>query len=109
MQKLLVSANRMPDAQSLKQFTAQSKQVGRNTIACRRGLKKHIKDIQALQKAMFKVSETKIYLNYPTDPEPPKPDEAEMSTDKLWRSIDANFNQCVPFIEETIEKWNSRT
>ena len=58
---------------------------------------------------MFKVSETKIYLDYPTDPEPPKLDEAEMSTDKLWRSIDANFNQCVPFIEETIEKWNSRT
>lgn len=48
MQKLMSAASRMPDASALKQFTVHSKQIGRNTVACRRGLKKHIKDLQAL-------------------------------------------------------------
>ena len=55
---------------------------------------------------MFKVSETKVTLNYPTDDGKSKED---ISTDQLWSRLDSNFNQCLPFIEETIERWNGRT
>ena len=58
---------------------------------------------------MFRVSETKIHLEYPSDASSKESDDVELTTDKLWNSIDANFNKCLPFIEETIEKWNSRT
>ena len=50
---------------------------------------------------MFKLSETKIDLT---------PIDVEKGTIKeLWNTLESNFANCLPFIEETIEKWNSRT
>ena len=61
---------------------------------------------------MFKVSETKVSLDYPTEDstEDESPAEKnEISTDQLWSSLDDNFSKCLPFIEETVDRWNSRT
>lgn len=56
---------------------------------------------------MFKVSETNVQLDYPSEDESPA--ENETSTDQLWSSLDANFGKCLPFIEETVDRWNNRT
>jgi hypothetical protein len=36
-------------------------------------------------------------------------DEEESTADSIFSLIDSNFSQVLPFVEETIEKWNSRT
>jgi hypothetical protein len=55
---------------------------------------------------MFKISETDVKFKYP------KEDEAsddDIKIEALWRKLDNNFSQALPFIEETVERWNSRT
>ena len=51
---------------------------------------------------MFKLSETKIDLNSVQDTD-------KSSSEQLWTTLESNFDKCLPFVEETIEKWNSRT
>ena len=53
---------------------------------------------------MFKLSETQIDIE-----ELPTSSEDDLSADELWRTIDSNFSNTLPFVEETIEKWNTRT
>ena len=60
MQKMLVEANKMPHETMLSEFKKDSDEIKSISIACRRGLKKHMKDLQQFQKTMFKLSETKI-------------------------------------------------
>ena len=52
---------------------------------------------------MFKLSETQIELQT-VDPE-----VDSVSTGELWNTLDSNFAKTLPYINETIEKWNSRT
>jgi hypothetical protein len=33
----------------------------------------------------------------------------ESTTDSLFKIVDHNFSQVLPFVEETIDRWNSRT
>ena len=35
--------------------------------------------------------------------------EDEKSSDAIWSVIESNFDKTLPFVEQTIEKWNSRT
>jgi len=49
---------------------------------------------------MFKLSETQIEFE-------DVPDAGK--SDECWKVLDVNFARTLPFIEETIEKWNSRT
>ena len=50
---------------------------------------------------MFKISETsRIDISQP---------DIEASSDQLWETLDSNFSSTLPFLEETIDKWNSRT
>jgi hypothetical protein len=53
---------------------------------------------------MFKISETNIALKYP-----PEEESKELKTDELWKCIEKNFTQTLPFIEQTIDRWNSQT
>lgn len=53
---------------------------------------------------MIKLSETKIDIE-----EVDVSNEDDYPSDELWQTIDANFARTLPFIEETIEKWNTRT
>jgi len=36
-------------------------------------------------------------------------DEEESTADTIWETIEANHRAMAPFIEETIDRWNSRT
>lgn len=55
---------------------------------------------------MFKVAETSIALKYPEDA---LEETKELKTDDLWQCLDRNFTQTLPFIEQTIDRWNSQT
>ena len=46
MQKLLIAANKFPQTDAMKLFTSKSDPVKQGTIACRRALKSHIKELQ---------------------------------------------------------------
>ena len=101
MQKMLVAANKFPDQAAFKQFASGSEQIKDNSIECKRTLKRHMKEIQAVQEEMFRISETKIKLSAL------KTDSASLK--EIWNTLDSNFTKTLPFIEDTIEKWNSRT
>lgn len=90
MQKLLTTANRLPA--HLDAFT----KVRPSVVAARRDLKGYVKDSVKLQKALFELSETAIEVEEPQD-------------DDLFEAIDGNFGRMLPFVEDTIEKWASRT
>ena len=100
MQKMLTDANKMPGEDMLVSFKKQSSEIKTQSTGCRRGLKKHIKDLQSLQKVMFKISETQIDI---------KEVDEDQKLDQIWDTIDGNFQRTLPFIEQTVEKWNSRT
>ena len=36
-------------------------------------------------------------------------DNEDISADKLFKVIDGNFQEMMPFVEETIDRWNNRT
>jgi len=55
---------------------------------------------------MFKVAEINISFKYPS--EELKQSE-DMSTDDLWNKLNQNFNLTLPFVEQTIDRWNSQT
>lgn len=55
---------------------------------------------------MFKVAETNISLKYPS--EELKQSE-DIATEDLWNKLNHNFNQSLPFVEQTIDRWNSQT
>ena len=73
----------------------------------KRELKAYIKDTTRLQKDLFTLSETSIKVKeFPKHEE----DESNESTsDSIFATLDQNFKSVLPFVEETIEKWNSRT
>ena len=102
MQKMLVAANKMPASKEWKLFNKDSKEISKGQIACKRGLKQHIKELQSAQKTMFSLSETKVDIKTLGEGD-------SESLDEIWDSIQANFKKTLPFVEETIEKWNSRT
>ena len=104
MQKLLIAANKMPTRDQHKQFIKGNTKLKSLSIDCRRGLKRHLKDLVTAQAEMFKLSETKIDIE-----EIDVSNEDDYPSDELWQTIDTNFARTLPFIEETIEKWNTRT
>lgn len=53
---------------------------------------------------MFKLSETSVNLKYPEEEE-----SKELSTEELWRSLDRNFSDTLPLIEQSIDRWNTQT
>jgi len=97
MQGLLQKANKMPTHLIIDQFRSRSKTIDHNIIECKKGLKKHLKDLVKLQKQLFTISETKIDLALPE------------SESDLYLTVDRNFDQILPFVNETIDRWNSRT
>ena len=95
MQGMLQKANKMPTTAILDAFKSQIT-ISHNLLECKRGIKKHLKDLIKLQKALFTISETKI------DIEVPKGDE-------IFEAVDKNFERVLPFVNETVDRWNSRT
>ena len=60
-----------------------------------------MKDTVQLQKNLFNISETSVKVD-----EIPSEDS---KTEEIWGILDQNFSNVLPFVEETIDKWNSRT
>jgi len=54
---------------------------------------------------MFRISETDVKLKYPREED----EDDDLDTDRLWRKLDQNFSQALPFIEQTVDRWNSKT
>jgi len=55
---------------------------------------------------MFKLSETKINFDELSLDED---DDKKNALDQLWGTLESNFTKTLPFVEQTIEKWNTRT
>ena len=97
------ASKRLPDSSLIDKFTDHSAKLSTNVLACRRNLKAHIKDLQSIQKNMYILSETPVKLNYPAE------DQQVDTTEMLWKHLDANFTKSLPFIEQSVNKWNNRT
>lgn len=55
-----------------------------------------------IQKDLFKLSETDIKIKVNNL------DDNEASLDKIWNNLDYNFGSTLPFIEQTMNRWNER-
>ena len=106
MQKLVTNASRLPTNPLLSAFADASANLNLSLQTSKRELKKRIKELSWLQKQMFKVAETNISLKYPS--EELKQSE-DIATEDLWNKLNHNFNQSLPFVEQTIDRWNSQT
>lgn len=107
MQKLLTSAARLPQQPLLSAFTDASASLNLSLQTSKRELKKRIKELQWLQKQMFRISETNVKLKYPADEL--EEGKEEQSLDELWSKLDKNFSITLPFVEQTIDRWNNQT
>ena len=105
MQRLVTGANRMPSNGVIKAFAKKSEKVDAGLKNSKREIKSYIKDLTRIQKDLFTLSETTVKVK--TFPEEDQSNES--TTDSLFRIVDHNFSQVVPFVEETIDRWNSRT
>jgi hypothetical protein len=105
MQRLVTGANRMPSNGVIKAFAKKSEKVDAGLKNSKREIKSYIKDLTRIQKDLFTLSETTVKVK--TFPEEDQSNES--TTDSLFRIVDHNFSQVVPFAEETIDRWNSRT
>jgi protein AATF/BFR2 len=103
MQKLVTSANRLPTGPVLKAFSQRSTKIDTSLKKCRREVKAYIKDTIKVQRELFKLSGTTIKIK-----EVPEDDE-ESTADSLYKTLDSNFTSMQPFLEETVDRWNSRT
>jgi hypothetical protein len=104
MQKMITNAGRFPADPHMKAFESHSAKLSLSLQSNKRALKKHIKDLSSLQKQMFKLAGTRVNFDYPSTDDNSAFEEE--STDALWKSIDANFSKCLPFIESTVDRWN---
>eukprot|EP00347_Sterkiella_histriomuscorum_P006693 403351797 len=108
MQKLLQHGNMLPTADMLELFVKHSKSTEINALSCKRNIKRHLKDQIKLQKQLFHLSETSIKLQEVQSTKD-NSDNEDISADKLFKVIDGNFQEMMPFVEETIDRWNNRT
>lgn len=104
MQKLATGANRMPSSSVIKAFSKKSEKIDAGLKNSKREIKSYIKDLTRIQKDLFTLSETTVKVKSFPDEE-----GNESTADSLFKIVDHNFSQLLPFAEETIERWNSRT
>ena len=79
---------------------SKSAVTGNKVLSIKRDLKAQLKNYQKAQKLLFKLSQTDINV---------EDVDTDASSTKIWKSIDANFSKTMPFIEDTIDRWNERT
>jgi Apoptosis antagonizing transcription factor len=105
MQRLVTGANRMPTRGVINAFCNKSGKIDAGLKNSKREMKGYIKDLTRIQKDLFTLSETTVKVK--SFPEEDQTNES--TTDSLFRIVDHNFSQVLPFVEETIDRWNSRT
>ena len=99
MQKLLQNANKLPQNDLLEQFVKSNPNIKEGILKCKRDLKKYVKDMVKIQKELFQVSETSIKIKV----------EEDEKDEEMYENLESNFKNLIPFVEETIDRWNSRT
>jgi hypothetical protein len=75
---------KLPDASLLNKFEDHSAQLSTNLSSCRRNIKHHIKELQAIQKGMLKLGEhQQLKFDYPADLSDETCETA--TSDTLWK------------------------
>jgi hypothetical protein len=69
-------------------------------------LKQYIKDVTQLQKQLYQISETKVKIA--TQKNSSLEDDTDKALDSMWRVIDKNVTSMMPFVNDTVERWNVR-
>lgn len=67
----------------------------KNTKSSKREVKSYIKTLVKAQNILYKQSETKV-----------KTQEIGDEDGDIWAVLDKNFQASLPFIEDTIDRWN---
>lgn len=105
MQKLATGANRLPKSGVIKAFAKKSEKIDAGLKNSKREIKSYIKDLTRIQKELFTLSETTVKVkSFPDEDQ-----DNDSTADSLFKIVDHNFSQVLPFAEETIARWNSRT
>lgn len=102
MQKLVTGANRLPSGGVIKAFAKRSEKIDAGLKSSKREIKSYIKDLTRIQKELFALSETTVKVK--TFPDEDK--DNDTTADSLFKIVEHNFNQVLPFAEETIDRWN---
>ena len=105
MQKMLTGANRLPRSGVIKGFAKKSEKIDAGLKNSKREIKSYVKDLTRIQKELFTLSETTVKIKA----FPEGDNDNETTTDTLFKTLDQNFSSMLPFIEETVDRWNSRT
>lgn len=69
-------------------------------------MKQYIKDVTQLQKQLYQISETKVKIA--TQKNSSLEDDTDKALDSMWRVIDKNVTSMMPFVNDTVERWNVR-
>jgi len=90
------------------------KDIGEKITSCKRNLKRYIKDCTRIQKDLFKLSETTVQIkSFKNEEAGSYNDDEDLETSAdtaaIYKTLDDNFANVLPFVEETIDRWNSRT
>jgi hypothetical protein len=90
------------------------KDIGEKITSCKRNLKQYIKDCTRIQKDLFKLSDTTVEIKCIKNDEARSDNDEEdletsADTTAIYKTLDENFANVLPFVEETIDRWNSRT
>lgn len=122
MQKLLQHANKLPSSKEiLDKFVARSPASEMNLLSCKRNLKGYLKQQVKLQKMLFKLSETSVTISELPEfkskatastrdnSDAEKEEDKKLTANEIFKTVDANFKEMLPFVEETVDRWNSRT
>lgn len=56
----------------------------------------------------MQISDTKIDLVDLAEDETNFEEEKTISSELIWKRLDGNFAKTLPFVEETVDRWNSR-
>jgi Apoptosis antagonizing transcription factor len=87
-------------------FLANSRTLSENLTKGKKEVSGYIKDLTTLQKELFALSETEVKTK--TFPDHALTDN-ESTSDSMFEVLDHNFKQVLPFVEGTVDRWNTRT
>lgn len=112
----------MPSSKDiLDKFVAKSPATELNLLSCKRNLKAYIKQQVKLQKSLFKLSETSVSIaelpefkskataSTRDNSDVEKEEDKRLTANEIFKTVNANFKEMLPFVEETVDRWNSPT
>lgn len=110
MQKLLTGVNRLPSKpEVLRGFFKQSAKIESGVKRCRREVKRYVKDVTRVQKELFRLSGTSVNIKSFPEQGGDSSEHEESTAESIYKTLDSNFQHMLPFVEETVDRWNSRT